>query len=240
MTTEELNSETRVAQSRMPSRVAGFSLGALFVGFGLFQLLVGAADWVAGGFAILVALIGLQFVCSAFTGHWKAPYAWRRRQMHSPPRFLVVEPASFGVAESQNNCRSDSLETAINPYAPPLDLPTSSTALGTPSQEATLQTLVRQFLDGYPFIHYGVVFLLEIGDDTAIHAALPLSSPSDLLIRRNTKEAIRVLPEFLRTLPGTRAVLSGRNLVVRMISSYTDLHDEVSNRTVVPWERATR
>jgi hypothetical protein len=105
-----------------------------------------------------------------------------------------------------------------------------------PSEGLTPQALAQQFLDGHPFIHYGVVFFLESIDDAAIHAALPLSSPSDLLVRRNRDEAIRVLPEFLSTLPNASRALTGRALIVRMIASYERFDDEVSDRIIVPWD----
>ena len=146
----------------------------------------------------------------------------------------MVEPVSFDVAEIGDVSRPDPHEYSVNPYAPPTDVPSTSIALGVQTQIATPQSLTQQFLDGRPFIHYGVVFFLEAGDDTAIHAALPLSSPSELLISRNVKEAVRVLPEFLSTLPNVSPQLSARHLLVRMISTYADLQNEVCDRIVVP------
>jgi len=226
--------EPRATQTRLPFRVAAFSLGALFVGFGVFQLLI-AADRIAFGLAIFVILTGSQFTYSAFTGHWYFPRSWLTAAMVTPmpARFLMVEPVSFDVAEIEDVCRPDPHEHSVNPYAPPTDVPSTSVVLGVQTPVATPQSLTRQFLDGRPFIHYGVVFFLEAGDDTAIHAALPLSSPSELLISRNTKEAVRVLPEFLGTLPNVIPQISERNLVVRMISTYADLQNEVCDRVVV-------
>lgn len=221
-------------QTRLPFRVAAFSLGVLFVGFGVFQLLI-AADRIAFALAIFVILTGFQFTYSAFTGHWYLPHSWLTAALVTPipARFLMVEPVSFDVAEMEDVCRTDPREHSVNPYAPPTDVPNTSIALGVQTRMATPQPLTQQFLDGRPFIHYGVVFFLEAGDDTAIHAALPLSSPSELLISRNVKEAVRVLPEFLSTLPNVIPQLSGRHLVVRMISTYADLQSEVCDRIVV-------
>lgn len=222
-TDERLNIERRAAKTQMPFRVAAVLLGILFVAFGLHQLFAGAADPIAFGFAILIALAGMHFVYSAFAEGGKATYARPRHEAvrQLPTRFLAVEPVSFSIPATKNNSHSESLERSVNPYTPPLALPTTSVVLGTPTQGATLQNLSQQFLDGQPFIHYGVVFFLDASDDSAIHAALPLSSSSDLLVHRNTKEAIRILPEFLSTLPNVGLALSGRNLVVRMISSMT-------------------
>ncbi len=240
MTTKErLHIHGHVAKTRMPFRVAAVLLGILFIAFGLYQLLGGATDWVAFGFAIFVALTGLQFVYSAFTEQWKFPLEWPRREKagQTPERFLIVEPVSRDIRETEISCQSSSPKHAINPYAPPRDAPTTSVAQGKLTQRQTLQTLTQQFLDGNPFIHYGVVFFLDSNDDVVIHAALPLSSSSDLLACRNTNEAIRVLPKFLSSLPNASQAVTGRNLVVRMISSYDRLDDEVSNRIVVPWAR---
>lgn len=226
--------EPRAAKTRMPFRVAAFSLGILFVGFGTFQLLI-AADRIAFGLAVFVILTGFQFTYSAFTGHWYLPRSWLTGTLVTPipARFLMIEPVSFDVAEIENVGRPDRREHSVNPYAPPTDVPNTSVALGVQTRMATPQPLPQQFLDGRPFIHYGVVFFLEAGDDTAIHAALPLTSPSELLINRNAKEAVRVLPEFLGTLPNLSPQLSGKHLVVRMISTYADLQEEVCDRIVI-------
>jgi len=76
---EGLNIERRIVKTRMPFRVTAFLLGILFVAIGLFQLLGGATDWIAFGFAIFVVKIGLQFVYSALTQQWKSPFEWTRR-----------------------------------------------------------------------------------------------------------------------------------------------------------------
>jgi len=234
---EGLNIERRIVKTRMPFRVTAFLLGILFVAIGLFQLLGGATDWIAFGFAIFAVKIGLQFVYSALTQQWKSPFEWTRRETvkQIPARFLIVEPVSLGITEIKIRYNSDSPEQAINPYAPPRNLSTTSVAHGTPYHEETLQDLAQQFLDGHPFIHYGVVFFLDTNDDLVIHAALPLASSCDVLVRRNMNEAMRVLPEFLSTLPNASPVVIGRNLVVRMISSYDHLDDEVCDRIVIPW-----
>ncbi|WP_146582717.1 hypothetical protein [Neorhodopirellula pilleata] len=142
---------------------------------------------------------------------------------------------SVGIMGVENTRHFDSPESAVNPYAPPRSLPTTAVGQWVPTQEATLQTLAQNFRDGQPFIHYGVVFFLDTNDDQTIHAALPLSSSSDSLVQRNTNEAIRVLPEFLSTLPNASSAVSGRNLVVRMISTYDHFRDEACTRVVVPW-----
>jgi hypothetical protein len=85
---------------------------------------------------------------------------------------------------------------------------------------------------GQAFIHYGVVYFLEPSDPSVIHAAIPLASLSSAHVTRNVNEAMRVLPEFLSTLPELRPKLKERRLTVRMISSYADLNEEVSNRVV--------
>jgi len=236
-TNAELNIEGRLAKTRMPFRAAAFLLGILFIAFGFYQLFGGAADTIALISAIFIALTGLQFVYSAFTEKWNSPFVWSRGETFGevPARFLIVEPVSFGITDAEICRHSDSPDQAINPYAPPQNLPARSVAHVSQTQEATLQTLTQRFLDGRPFIHYGVVFFLDANDDEAIHAALPLPSPSDMLVSRNVNEAIRVLPEFLSSLPNAVLAVSGRNLVVRTISSYDRLDDEVYNRIVVLW-----
>ncbi|QDV47777.1 hypothetical protein Enr13x_76890 [Stieleria neptunia] len=228
----------RVGKTRMPYRVAAVLLGLLFLTYALFQLLGGAEDWADFGFAIFAALMGLQFLYSAWTGQWKSLFEWFSdggvRQINE--RFLMVEPVSCGTATIETDRRLPNHD--VNPYAPPSDFEAASIAeqvQAMSSEGATPQLLTEHFLSGYPFIHYGVVFFLDPDDDASIHAALPLSAPDDRLVRRNAEEAIRVLPEFLGTLPGARSAIIGRELMVRMISSYDRLDEEVSQRIVIPW-----
>ncbi|MCA9137495.1 MAG: hypothetical protein KDB00_12070 [Planctomycetales bacterium] len=103
------------------------------------------------------------------------------------------------------------------------------------SDDETFRALTGMFLEGEKFIDYGVVFFIDPDDDQVIHAALPLTSSTDQDVRRNTDEAIRILPEFLSSLPNVIPLVTGRDLVVRMVSSYRHLDDEVSELVVVPW-----
>lgn len=79
------------------------------------------------------------------------------------------------------------------------------------------------------------LYLINANEDQVIHAALPASLESDFPVRRNVNEAIRVLPAFLNSLPDAKQAVTGRQLGVRMISSYDRLDDEMWNRTLVPW-----
>ncbi len=270
--------EGRVTKTRLPFRVAAALLGVTFIAVAIFEVLGGAGiRRIASAF--VMALLGVQFLYSALTERWKSPLAWLSdggvRQINE--RFLMVEPVTCGTATLEASRQSRLPDRDVNPYAPPSDFAASiaDQVQELSSQGTTLQILTEQFMTGYPFIHYGVVFFLDPDDDTAIHAALPLASrpvdsvdilnstrsrqpdasardaarplanayglestgrsATDQLVRRNTDEAIRVLGEFLPTLPDARAVVRGRNLVVRMISSYDRLDDEVAQRIVVPW-----
>ena len=147
----------------------------------------------------------------------------------------MAEPSFFAVSETTHNDRLDTVKHAINPYAPPFVSPAKPITLEALAEEAMNPTLARRFFSGHPFIHYGIIFFLDTSDDTAIHAALPLASLSESLVDRSTKEAMRVLPEFLGTLPNATKALAGRNLIVRMISSYAALDTQVCARGVVPW-----
>ncbi|MDV6028882.1 MAG: hypothetical protein F9B45_01965 [Phycisphaera sp. RhM] len=282
MTTEQGHFiEGRVAKTRLPFRVAAALLGVTFIAVAFFQVLERAENWIDFAFAIVVALMGVQFLYSALTGQRKSLFEWlsdgKVRQVSE--RFLMVEPVSCGTATLEASRQTRLPNQDVNPYAPPSDLAAASLAdqvQAWSTSDATLHQLTEQFMAGYPFIHYGVVFFLDPDDDTSIHAALPLAlrpvdsvdvlnsttrsrqpdasardaawplanayglestdrSATDQLVRRNTEEAIRVLGEFLASLPDARAVVRGRNLVVRMISSYDRLDDEVAPSVVVPW-----
>ena len=232
--------EGRVTKTCLPFRVAAALLGVTFIAVAFFQVLERAENWIDFAFAIFMALMGVQFLYSALTAQWKSLFEWlwdgKVGQINE--RFLMVEPVSCGTATLEASRQSRASNQDVNPYAPPSDLAAASLAdqvqaWSTP--ETTLHQLTEQFMAGYPCIHYGVVFFLDPDDETAIHAALPLASATDQLVRRNTEEAIRVLGEFLASLPDAGAVVRGRNLVVRMISSYDRLDDEVTQRIVVPW-----
>lgn len=232
--------EGRVRRTRLPFRVAAALLGVISIAVAFFQVLDGAENWIYFASAIIMALLGVQYLYSAWTGQWKSPFEWlgdgKVGQINE--RFLMVEAVTCGTATVEANRQSRVPNQDVNPYAPPADLAAASIAdqvQEMSSQGTTLHHLTEQFVAGYPFIHYGVVFFLDPDDDAVIHAALPLASATDRRVRRNTDEAIRVLGEFLPTLPDARAVVEGRDLVVRMISSYDRLDEEVVPQVVVPW-----
>ncbi|QEG01447.1 hypothetical protein Mal15_55230 [Stieleria maiorica] len=208
----------------------------LFIAFSFYRVLGGAAGWIEFITAIVAGLIGVQFVYSGLTGRWTSLFERLNRDLEerTPGNFLVVDPVSCEVSETNVGRASGSPMQAVNPYAPPSDLDATLIADGTPNGEATLQVLTQQFLDGHRFIHYGVVFFLDPGDDASIHAALPLVSQRQVDARRNVDEAIRVLPEFLDSLPAVRQSVVGRNLVIRMVKSYERFDQEVAERVVVP------
>ncbi|PAY21539.1 hypothetical protein CKO51_00270 [Rhodopirellula sp. SM50] len=241
MTTEQGHSiEGQVGKTRLPFRLAAALLGVIFIAVAFFQMLDGAENWIHFASAIIMALLGVQFLYSAWTEQWKSPFEWFSdggiRQINQ--RFLMVEPVSCGTATLEASRQSRLPNQDVNPYAPPSDSTAASIAdqvQAMSSQGTALHQLTEQFMAGYPFIHYGVVFFLDPDDEAVIHAALPLASATDQLVRRNADEAIRVLGEFLANLPDAGAVVRGRNLVVRMISSYDRLDDEVASPIVVPW-----
>jgi len=85
-------------------------------------------------------------------------------------------------------------------------------------------------------LQYGVILFVDPRDETVIHAALPLRKVTEPLISQNVDEARRVLKEFLAVHPGLMPYLRGRPLVVRMISSYEDVQDEVCGRVTTVWD----
>ena len=89
--------EKRVTQTRMPYRVAAFLLGMLFMAFGFQQILGGATDGLALGFAVLIVLTGLQFMYAAISNRWQFLLGTPRGEtvQLAKSRFAMVEPLSL-------------------------------------------------------------------------------------------------------------------------------------------------
>ena len=155
-------------------------------------------------------------------------------QLMDPARFLggndryfVIEP----VPQDAFPLQADKPYQSNNPYAPPQRLEDSrDNRTPTLAQRHQLREL---FVEGQPFMHYGVVIFVDPEKETAIHVALPLREPTELLIQRNVDEALRVVPAFLGHFPDAQSIVAERQLVVRMIASYEDLDNEVSDRVIL-------
>ena len=231
-TTDPPSSSLPETPSASPlARVSAVALGAVFMGGGTLQLFTNSA----GGSGIVTALVliglGFQFAWSGATGKWNSLFLSWNEPSKYPQGFLLIEPET----PLQDSNFADEPRTALqrdaNPYAPP------RTEFMFDEKIAPAGML-DHFLEGEPFIHYGVVYFLDPEDATTIHAALPLVAKA--MVSRNVDEAVRRLPEFLATLPNSLSVVSERSLVIRMIASYQRLHDEVHNRVVVSWDELTR
>jgi len=221
---------------RTPFRVMAFALGMMFVAVGTFQLTQRPNGLPDFAFAICIFLTGVLFTYSALTKERKSHFEILGLVAGGHSRFVAVEPIQICSSNVDENSHriSFSPNRSLNPYQPPtswISEPKSWRRLFSTlsSQPASLH---KEFLAGRAFIHYGVVFFLEPSDQSVIHAALPLVSFSDAHVSRNVIEAIRVFPEFLSTLPELKLQMKDRRLAVRMISSYDDLDDEVSDRVV--------
>jgi hypothetical protein len=218
--------------SRAVFRVAAVVLGAFFVGVGCWKLIERPIEWLNLASSLVVIVIGMRLVHAGITDRLGkrsdgATGAIGGSKRHA---FMTVEPIP---SESQNSAGERAAdfterpvrrsETSSNPYDPPRTVADSK--LGLPA---------KLFLAGQPFIHYGVVYFVEKGDASAIHAALPLADRSQELVDRNVHEAMRVLPEFLSSVPTLKPQLLCRQLIIRMIASYDDLNDEVTDRVIRP------
>lgn len=202
----------------------------------LWTLIDSPSGWLGVASAFVMIVFGWQFVYTGITdrwGHWPGSDASNRRSRRE--RFIAVDPVP---TESQHDDVGDAAVrsadpsgNSLNPYDPPrgLDDPYDPPRVLVDSQVGLLAEL---FQAGQPFIHYGVVYFVENGDMSAIHAALPLADASQEGISRNVQEAVRVLPEFLASIPSLKQRPRDGQLIIRMIASYDDLNDEVADRVI--------
>lgn len=96
-------------------------------------------------------------------------------------------------------------------------------------------TLVERLLAGSRGIFLGVVYYVNVNDDTVLFALLPLGAMEPRLVRNNILEAQRVTHLLLEKYPELVGPLYGRNLVVFLISEYGG-NAQALHREFVPAE----
>ncbi|EMI16803.1 hypothetical protein RMSM_06272 [Rhodopirellula maiorica SM1] len=90
-----------------------------------------------------------------------------------------------------------------------------------------------EFLRGRCLFFEGVVFFVDRGDRTILHAAIALRSDDRELVDRSCAEVVRVLQIFFRYYPDIEKGVTGRQLCVRFLRLYTDFDDEVRERKII-------
>lgn len=97
------------------------------------------------------------------------------------------------------------------------------------------KSLVEKLLAGSRGIFHGVVFHVNVYDDSMLFALLPLGANERRRIRNNIREAQRVLHLLLAKYPELVPPFQHRNLVVVLISEYGTSGQEL-HREFVPVE----
>jgi hypothetical protein len=87
-------------------------------------------------------------------------------------------------------------------------------------------TLEPQFHNGDALLCEGIAFFIDLNDSETLYAASPSSLATKERMDLIVNEALRILPVFLVEHRSTRDALKQRRLVVRMITTYSDLRTD--------------
>ena len=91
-----------------------------------------------------------------------------------------------------------------------------------------------EFVGGCPINYDGVVFFVDPGEPTVLHAAIALRENEADLVQRCVAEVHRVLPGFFWDYSDLEKAVDQRTLVVRFIDDYLVLSEVADRVTVGP------
>lgn len=91
----------------------------------------------------------------------------------------------------------------------------------------------RTFRKGFPYIYGGVAYFVDPEDSRTLYAGAPSEDTSDARLTLIAKEAIALLPEFLKEYEHLRASLDRRRLVVRIMKTYDGVYADYSRAVQV-------